>query len=405
MPMHILEGTTIIDFTQFISGSRCTQVLADAGARVVKVEPPEGDTLRVMFSLTPGSERCYSVLNRNKYGIAVNVREPQGREIVLKLAEQSDVFVHNLIPGSLEKQGLGYEGLKARREDIIYAAISGFGTAGVKPERAAFDIIAQATGGQFWNKQESFSMPDNYWGDFMSGAYGAIAILLALIHRLKTGQGQYIDLSMQDVVYFNNYRAMMDKALGPVSAAVEKELGRRPRDVMHSTDRMPFYGFFKASDGMVAIVATTTRQWRELTEIIGRAEMATDPNFSDFLGQIKNHQEAVRLIDEWTRTHPAQEIIAILEGKKIPCGIAYTIEQVNEDANLKARGMFQQVRHGEYGAIDVPGIPFRFSGAQGSMRMPAPGLGEHSRLILEGWLGYTPDEVEALSERGIIRCP
>ena len=403
--MHILEGIKIVDFTQFISGSRCTQVLADMGAEVVKVESPEGDTLRTMFSLTPGAERCYSVLNRNKYGIAVNVREPEGREIILRLAELSDVFVHNLIPGSLEKQGLGYEGLRARREDIIYAAISGFGAVGVAPERAAFDIIAQATGGQLWNKQKAFRMPDNYWGDWMSGAYAALAVLLALIHRLKTGEGQYIDISMQDVMYFNNYRAMMDKALGPMMADVERELGRRPRDIMHSTDRMPFYGFFKASDGMVAIVATTTRQWKDLTEIIGRPTMATEPKFAHYLAQIKNHQEAVRLIEAWTQAHTTEEIIAILEGKKIPCGIAYTIEQVNEDANLQARGMFQQVHHGEYGAIDVPGIPFQFSGAEGSMRMPAPGLGEHSRLILKQWLGYTPDEVEELSERGIIRCP
>jgi len=400
--MQILEGIKVTDVTQFISGSRCTQILADMGAEVVKVEPPQGDTLRMIFNMTPGAERNYSVLNRNKYGIAVNMREPRGREIIQKLATMSDIFVHNLIPGSLEKQGLGYEDIRPLRNDIIYAAISGFGAVGVAPERAAFDIIAQATGGQFWNDQDTFLVPDNYWGDLMTGAYAAVSILLALIHRMKTGRGQYIDVSMQDVMYYNNYRAMMDKALEPIVADVEKRLGRKPQDVLNSSDRMPFYGFFKARDGKVAIVSLTARQWRDLSEIIGRPEMAEDPKFSNLIAQIHNHEEAVELIEEWTTGRTSQEIISILERKKIPCGIAYTSAQVNDDENLKQREMFRRVHHEKYGDIDIPGFPFKFSDASGSIRMPAPGLGEHSRFILEQWLGYTSEEVQALYGKGII---
>ncbi|MGB7575688.1 MAG: CoA transferase [Thermodesulfobacteriota bacterium] len=400
--MQILEGIKVTDVTQFISGSRCTQILADMGAEVVKVEPPQGDTMRMIFNLTPGAERNYSVLNRNKYGIAVDMREPEGREVVLRLATMSDIFVHNLIPGYLEKQGLGYEDIRSRRNDILYAAISGFGAVGVAPERAAFDIIAQATGGQFWNDQDTLLVPDNYWGDLMTGAYAAVSILLALIHRMKTGRGQYIDISMQDVMYYNNYRAMMDKALKPIVADVEKRLGRRPEDVLNSSDRMPFYGFFKAKDGKVAIVSLTARQWKDLTEIIGRPEMAEDPKFSNLIAQIHNHEEAVELIEEWTTGRTSQEIISILERKKIPCGIAYTSAQVNDDENLKQREMFRRVHHEKYGDIDIPGFPFKFSDASGSIRMPAPGLGEHSRFILEQWLGYTSEEVRALYGKGII---
>lgn len=400
--MQILEGIKVIDVTQFISGSRCTQILADMGAEVVKVEPPQGDTLRIVFNMTSGVERNYSVFNRNKYGIAVNLHEPQGREIVLRLATMSDIFVHNLIPGSLEKQGLGYEDIKFLKEDIIYTAISGFGAAGTAPERAAFDIIAQAAGGQFWNNQDTFLMPDNFWGDLVTGAYAAISILLAVIHRIKTGRGQYIDISMQDVMYYNNYRAMMDKALEPIMAEVEKGLGRKPKDVLNSSDRMPFYGFFRAKDGKVAIVSLTARQWKDLAEIVGRPEMASDPRFSNLLGQIHNHEEAVRLIEEWTAAHTSQEIISILESKRIPCGIAYTVAQVNHDENLKQREMFQKVHHEKYGDIDIPGFPFKFSGASGSIRMPAPGLGEHTRFILEQWLGYTSAMVQELYKKGII---
>ena len=402
--MQILEGIKVADVTQFISGSRCTQILADMGAEVVKVEPPQGDTMRMIFSLTPGAERNYSVLNRNKYGLAVDMREPQGREVILKLATMSDIFVHNLIPGYLEKQGLSYKDIRSRRNDIIYASISGFGAVGVAPERAAFDIIAQATGGQFWNDQDTFLVPDNYWGDLMTGAYAAMSILLAFIHRMKTGQGQYIDVSMQDVMYYNNYRAMMDKALEPIVADVEKRLGRKPQDVLNSSDRMPFYGFFKAKDGKVAIVSLTARQWRDLSEIIGRPEMAEDPKFSNLIAQIHNHEEAVELIEEWTTGRASQEIISILERKKIPCGIAYTSAQVNDDENLKQREMFRRVHHEKYGDIDIPGFPFKFSDASGSIRMPAPGLGEHSRFILEHWLGYTSEEVPPANPRRQPPC-
>jgi CoA:oxalate CoA-transferase len=402
MIMQILTGIKIIDITQFISGSRCTQLLADMGADVVKVEPPQGDTHRLIFRLTPGAERCFSVFNRNKYGVAVDWREPQGQEIIVKLAADSDILVHNLIPGSLERCRLGYEDIRKIKSDIIYAHISGFGATGVQPDRAAFDIIAQAVGGQYWNDQDTFLLPDNYWGDLTSGAYAAIAVLLALIHKMKTGRGQYIDISMQDVMYYNNYRAMMDKALEPVIGGIEQKLGRNPKDVLNSPDRMPFYGFFKSKDGKVAIVSLTTRQWRDLTKIIGHPEMATDPKFNNIIVQIHNHHEAVRLIEEWTSLHESREIISILEEKKIPCGIAYTSAQVNNDENLKLREMFQRVRHSQFGDIDIPGFPFKLSDTAGSLRMPAPGLGEHTRLILGEWLGYSSEQIQELYEKKIV---
>jgi crotonobetainyl-CoA:carnitine CoA-transferase CaiB-like acyl-CoA transferase len=400
--MQLFEGIRVIDITQFISGSRCTQIFADMGAEVVKVEPPEGDTLRIMFRLMPGAERNYSVLNRNKYGMAINMRKPEGRDVILRLAETSDILVHNLIPGTMEKYGLGYGDIKIIKSDIIYTAISGFGSRGAAPERAAFDIIAQATGGQFWNDQETLQMPGNYWGDLMTGAYAAISTLFALIHRMKSGRGQFIDISMQDVMYFNNYRAIMDRALGPASAAVEAGLGRKPRDVLNSPDRMPFYGFFKSRDGRVAIVSTTARQWKDLMEIIGRPEMVSDPKFSNIIAQIHNHEEAVNIIEEWTMARTSQEIISILESKKIPCGIAYNCEQVNEDENLKKRGMFMKVHQEKFGDIDIPGFPFQFSEISGSIRMPAPSLGEHTRVILEKWLGYGTAEAQGLFDRGIV---
>jgi crotonobetainyl-CoA:carnitine CoA-transferase CaiB-like acyl-CoA transferase len=392
----MLEGIKVVDITQFISGSRCTQILADMGAEVVKVEPPSGDTLRLIFSLVPGSERNYSVFNRNKYGMAIDWRYAKGQEIIRRLTQISDIFIHNLIPGTLEKSGLGYEDLKKIRPDIIYISISGFGSTGTNPQRPAFDIIAQATSGQFWNSLDNLAPPSNYWADLITGAYAALAASFALIHRMKTGEGQFIDISMQDVLYFNNYRAMVNRAMDPIMEQMESTLGRKPDEVLNSTDRMPFYGFFRSKDGKVAIVALTTRQWKDLAEAVGHPEMTVDPRFSNILAQIHNHEEAVRLIEGWTSGLASREIIRILEGKKIPCGIAYSTEEVNRDENLGRRGMFSSVSHKIHGTIDVPGIPYHFSVSKGAIRSAAPQLGEHNRLILEGWLKYSQDEIDAL---------
>jgi len=402
--MKVLQGITVIDITQFISGSRCTQILADLGADVIKVEPPQGDTLRLIFALMPGAERCYSVFNRNKYGMAVDWRDPRGRDVIRRLAAGADVFVHNLIPGTMERSGLGYEDIRGLKPDIIYTAISGFGATGVDPERSAFDIIAQSVGGQYWNEQDTFLLPDNYWGDLVSGAYAAMAVLLALFGRERTGRGQYVDISMQDVMYYNNYRAMMDRTLAPIMQTMEEGLGRNPKDVLNSDDRMPFYGFFKSRDGKVAIVAVTARQWSVLAEIIGRPEMATDPKFSNLIAQIHHHDEAVSIIEQWTSARTSKEVIALLESRKIPCGIAYTTEQVNQEKNLAHRGMFQTVAHSQFGGIDVPGFPFQFSEYEQDVRMPAPVLGEHSRSILAQRLGYTSEEIEALFKDKVVLC-
>jgi len=287
-------------------------------------------------------------------------------------------------------------------DKIIYVAISGFGAIGTNPERAAFDIIVQATSGQFWKDLDNLMPPTNHWADFMSGAYAALAALLALIHRMNTGEGQYIDLSMQDVLYYNNYRALVNKAMEPILADVEKALDRKPEDVLNSSDRMPFYGFFKAKDGKVAIVAITPRQWQDLAEVMERPDLVGDPRFADLIVQVHNHKEAVAIIDEWTSQRSSAEIIALLEAKKIPCGMAYTLDEVNQDENLRRRGMFQCVHHPTLGDIDVPGVPFGFSKTPGSIRMPAPGLGEHNRFVLENWLSLSHEEISALEAEGVV---
>ena len=397
-----LEGIRVVDLTQFISGSRCTQLLADMGAQVVHVEPPGGQTLRLIFSLIPGAERNFSIFNRNKYGLALDWRKPKGRHIIERLAASADIFVHNLVPGTLDTYGLGYGDLVRIKPDIIYAAISGFGAQGVNPGRSAFDIIAQATSGQFWNELDDLKPPANYWADLVSGAYGANAVLIALVHRLRSGEGQFIDISMQDVLYSNNYRAMVNRCMAPVMSDVVERLGREPSDVLNSGDRMPFYGFFKAQKGKVAIVAITSRQWRSLAEVVGAPELVQDERFSSLIAQIHHHEEAVRLIESWTIRRDAGDILRLLDGANIPCGIAYDIDQVNEDPNLASRGMFASADHSVFGELALPGIPYHFSRTPGRISMAGPSLGEHNEHILREWLGYGDEEIASLRTERVI---
>jgi formyl-CoA transferase len=210
-------------------------------------------------------------------------------------------------------------------------------------------------------------------------------------------------MSMQDVLYFCNYRAMQDRAIGASMDDASRTLGRMPKDVLNSDDRMPFYGFFKTTDGKVAMVAITGRQWADVADIVGRPELKDDPKFNNLISQIHHHNEIVDMVEAWTSARSSAEVLEAFEKRKVPCGIAYTSEQVNHDENLKMRGMLSKVMHPDFGEVDIPGIPYKFTEISGSIRMAGPKLGEHNQLIMKDWLGYADDEINGLKQKGIIK--
>ncbi len=192
-----LEGIRVLDLSQFLSGPRCTQILADMGAEVIKLEPPgHGETLRLMLWPIPGMDRILSNWHRNKKGITLDIRHPRGKELYWKLAASSDVVVENLAPGLMKRLGLGWEEHKARLPRLIYCSITGFGQSGPYGVRLAFDLIAQASGGIMYAQKTPHMTPGVFFGDFVSGAFAAIGILQALIARSRTGEGQLVDISM-----------------------------------------------------------------------------------------------------------------------------------------------------------------------------------------------------------------
>lgn len=398
-----LKNIRVLDLSQFISGPRCTQILADLGAEVIKVEPPIGETMRLLTLLMPGMERVLSVFHRNKKGITLNLKTDKGREILRKLAEKSDVFVENFTKGTLEDMGLGYHSLKAGNPGLIYASISGFGRTGPLSFRPAFDIISQATSGIMYALRQPDKPPAVFFGDLVSGAYCAIAVLYALMARQTGGQGQFIDISMQDVMYFHNYRSISKKAIDPVFEEVMRTLGRTP-DQMFTDEarRMAFWNTFKTRDGYIAVVALTDSQWKRFVEVIGNAELKNEEKYGNLVTRVLNAPEAVKIVEEWAAQHTVAEIEGALDKADVPCGRVQDIDGANRDIQLEFRQMYEAVTHPKFGQVSVPGIPFKFSGIENRISTPAPDLGQHTVEVLTSLLGMTEDEIKELKDDGAL---
>lgn len=402
MSRQVFEGIRVLDLSQFLSGPRCSQLLALKGAEVVKIEPPQGETMRLLTGFMR-SERMMSALHQNKKGMALDLKKDAGRDLFLKLVEKADIVIENFAPGLMKKLGLDYDTLVKVNPRIIYVAISGFGRTGPHSDRTAFDIISQASAGIM----HAYKMPDKppkvYFGDLVSGAYAALGAVEALYDREKTGKGQLVDISMQDVMYFQNFSCFSDNALKPVAAEIEKLLGRSLSNLLTDDKHpLPFWSSFRAKDGYVVIVALTDREWRHFMEVTGRPELADDARFCNFLTRIQNADEGVKIVSEWISAQTVESIVAALEEKHVPCAAVADFEMVNTSPQLEARGMLAKVTDEKLGEIAVPGDPITLSDSEQDIRTSCPGLGEHTAEVLSSWLGMPDDEIQALRKSRIV---
>ncbi len=399
-----LEGIKVLDLSQFLSGPRCTQLLADFGAEVVKLEPPIGEAMRLLMLPVKGMDRSLSNWNRNKKGITLDIRHPKGKELFLKLVPHFDVLVENLAPKTLDKLGVGYDQLSKIHPQLIYCSISGFGREGPKSERVAFDLIAQATAGIL----SAMGIPDRvhpvFFGDLVSGAYAAFAILVALFHRQRTGEGQLIDVSMQDVMYFHNFLAIDKRSVeqGKLKEPLEKAMGGTFTDFFQGRKGAPFWNIYQARDGYIAIVFLTDAQWKRICGIIGHPELAEDPRFANVILRVKHREEYRHYFQEWVEKYTVAEVEKILVENRIPCGIVANAEQVNKDPHLIARGMITWCQDPIYGKVAVPGIPIKLSRSPGEIQRSAPHLGEHNQEIFQKYLGLNEKDLEELKKEKII---
>ncbi len=390
--MRILDGIRVLDLSQFISGPWGGCFLADQGAEVIKVESPGfGEAMRMFVFFDKQIAPLFTILNRNKKSITLNLNVKEGQDVLKKLVEISDIVLENFTPGTMEKWGLGYKALKEINSRLIYAAISGFGQTGPLRNRTAFDIIAQATSG-IAHALDIDGPPRIPVADYSAGHLIALGIMQALYWREKSGHGQFIDLSMQDMMYAINIRAQAREFIG------------RAKDRDLTSRILPTYNQYPTKDGQrVAIVSITEKQFKRLMQIIGRPELTQDRRLKTPIKRMDNVEMLDEAIREWTTTKPRDEVIQILEKERIPCGPIITIDEVHDQPQLESRGMY--VRKFKFDGVEratIPGPVLKFSETPGRIDSKGPNLGEHNKEILENLLGFSPETLEEWKKKGII---
>lgn len=388
-----LSGIKVLDLSQFLSGPRAASILADLGAQVVKIEPLTGETMRLLCILTK-SQKIMNINDRNKKSVVLDLKHPRGREIFTGLAEKADVIVENFTPGTMEKMGIGYEKLTELNGGLIYAGISGFGSTGRKRKSPAFDIIAQAASGIMHASKRPDRPPGVFFADLVSGAFCAMGILAALLSRGRDGRGQFIDISMQDVMYYHNFSAQAERVLKDDQEAITGHLGR-PMASLFSDDSnpLPFWNVYGCRDGNMAVVAITDAQWSALLGALGLESLRDDARFSNFPQRIRNSREGVSLLAERMGSMTVQEALDRMSAAEVPCHEVADTAGVNRDMHLDDRGMFHTFDNPGEEGIAVPGFPVKLSLSPAQIRHAAPRMGEHTREVLREWLGM--DDVEA----------
>lgn len=393
----IFEGLRILDLSQFISGPWTSIFFADQGAEVIKVEsPPFGEAFRLFVLFDKTIFPLFSILNRGKKSISLNLRKEEGQEIFKKLVEESDVIVENFVKGTMEKWGIGYEQLKKINPELIYTKISGYGNFGVEQytKKTAFDIIIQAQAGILDALDIKTGPPKLPIADYTAGHIAAMGISQALYYREKTGKGQFIDVSMHDLMFAINMRAQAKEFI-PLASSLD--LGSK---------FLPIYNQYHCQDGLIAMTTLTEKQFKRLCEnVLEKPEMVDDPKLDNPIKRFNHVDMLDGIIEEWTRTKTRDEAIKALEKVRIPCGKTLTLDEVHDHPNLKERGML--VDHFDFSKWNVdkasiPGPLIKFSETEGVVDAPGPEFRQNNEDIFCNLLGYDKKELKKWKRKKII---
>jgi crotonobetainyl-CoA:carnitine CoA-transferase CaiB-like acyl-CoA transferase len=397
MPGRILDGIRVLDLTRIVAGPFATAILSDLGADVIKVERPRtGDDYRYGPSRPGETSLSFQNTNRGKRSITLDISQPTGRDLFLRLAERADAVTENFRAGWLESQALGADVLLARNPRLVVAALSGFGQTGPRAGEASYDIVAQAAGGLLAMTGPEGGPPVRAGGalaDFVGGLYLALGVVAALVERGRTGLGRVLDLSNQDAIF-----AITDSA-ATIAAALSVPAER-------VGNQHPFtapYDAFEAKDGFVAIGTASNKLFRGLSAAIGRPELASDERYKSHRGRALRRRELNAEVAAWVRERTCDEVLRVLgpQGARLPCARVMRPDELLHDPQLGARGMIERHPHPLLGEIVFHGNPLRFAGAEPRARALAPALGEDNALVY-GELGLGPEELARLAERGVI---
>ena len=399
-----LAGVRVLDLTQFEAGPSCTEALAWLGAEVVKVENPLGsDPGRAATAAQKDKDSWYFLLfNANKKSITVNLKRPEGLALVKQLAAKADVMIENFAPGAIERLGLGYDVIKAINPGIIYAQVKGFGEGSPYENNLAFDMIAQASGGVMSITGEPDQppvKPGTTLGDTGTGMLMAISILGALYRKKETGQGQRLQVAMQDAImhYIRVAFARQANTGQPAPRAGAKLL----------SGANPPAGIFPCKPGgpndYVYIYTSRTNplHWQRLCEVIGRKDLISDPRYATGAVRAEREAEIDEMVAQWTRTQTKHEAMRIIGAAGIPAGAVLDTMELQNDPTFEQRGIMQTIQHPANGPFKMPAWPVRHDGRPPEVK-PAPLLGQHTAEVLGEWLGVPAAEVKALKDKEIV---
>ncbi len=401
--LDFLAGIKVVDFTQFEAGPSCTEALAWFGAEVVKVENPGmGDPGRRLRKGQPDDDPYYfHMFNANKKSITVNLKSPQGLELVKDMLRKADVCVENMAPGTIERLGLGYDVVKALNPSIIYCQVKGFGEGSPWEKSLAFDMIAQAAGGTIsvtGEKGRRPVKPGLSLGDTGTGMTMAISILAALRKRDKTGEGHRLQVAMQDAML--HYMRTNFSTQARTGKAVERNGGSPGGNNAPS-------GLFPCAPGGMNdwVYIMTSRanpeHWVRLCKAMGREEITDDPRFRTPADRAKNEAALNEIITEWTKGRTKQEAMAQISGVSVPAGAVFDTMELQNDPTFVERGIMQTMQHPIHGGFKMPAWPVQVDGKSPKVKA-SPILGEHTADVLTEWLGLSSADVEKLKADGIV---
>lgn len=370
-----LSGVRILDLSRLFAGNVCTQMLADFGAEVIKVEPPEGDTLRAWK--TEGVSTHWKIYARNKKSLCLDLRNPQASEIIKALVPSSDMFIESFRPGVLEKMGLGPDTLLELNPRLVIMRISGWGQDGPYSQRPGFGTVVEGISGfaainGFADREPV--LPPMYLADAIAGIYGASAAMIALREvELKGGQGQVIDLPLLDPLF---------SILGPQSANYRLTGKVKPRTGSRSTNSAP-RNAYRCKDGRyVSLSASIQKMAERLFRSIGRPDLIDDPRFQTNADRVRNAEELDAIIGAFIGERTQAENVAFFEAAEVTIGPIYDTSQILEDPHFIAREVIADYPDPDMGALPMHHVVPRLEGTPGSIRTPAPRLGEHNRAVL-----------------------
>lgn len=403
MAEHLaLENLTVLDLTRVLAGPFCTMMLADMGAKVIKIEVPDGgdDTRNYPpFRRNVDGEKeslYFANINRNKKGITLNLKAPEGQALFKKMVKRADIVVENYRPGVMDKLGLGYDVLREINPRIIYGAVSGFGNDGPYRLRPGYDILGQAMGGLMAITGSPGGPPTragSAMGDMLGGLHLAIGLLAAVNARTITGRGQRVDISLMDSVI----------AATENTAIKYLESGQIPPRMGSRYAAVSPYDAFQVKDGKIIIACGNQKLYEKLcAEILEKPDMITDPRFTDMEGRLKHQDDIQAVIEETLKDYTMKDAVDLLLSRGIPAGPIYDISQILADPQVRARQMFVDMDHPKLGKITVNGCAIKLMETRPSVRTPAPELGQDNREIYEGLFGLSRDEYDNHLKHGVF---